>query len=217
LPTSQGDEGKRGITKRILRHRPSPATVIALAALVVAAAGVAYAAIPDSTGTIHACYQKRSGDLRVVESADDCRSRERALAWNQQGPAGAAVVARMKGGPFTFTDLSTQEIPLEGASWTQQAGEYQEVVGQIDVDFGCGREFGPGIRVFLDGTLREESLSSQGQGVFSASYAPVHDFRLALFEPDESTQHTLAIEVDGRCHLGGTTIKSIKVNVLGFR
>ena len=129
--------------KRIPHVKASPATVIALVALVVAVAGVAYATIPDSTGTIHACYQKRSGDLRVVRSADDCRSSERALSWNQQGPAGAAVVARMRGGPFTFTDFSTREIPLSGATWTQQAGEYQEVVGQVDIDFGCGSEYGP--------------------------------------------------------------------------
>ena len=203
--------------KRIPHVKASPATVIALVALVVAVAGVAYATIPDSTGTIHACYQKRSGDLRVVRSADDCRSSERALSWNQQGPAGAAVVARMRGGPFTFTDFSTREIPLSGATWTQQAGEYQEVVGQVDIDFGCGSEYGPEILVYLDGTLRQEGLSFANQGRIPANNLPVHDFRLALFEPDATTEHTLSISVNGRCHQGGTTINSIKVNVLGFR
>jgi hypothetical protein len=55
----------------------------------VALGGVAYATIPDSDGTIHGCYQRTNGVLRVVESAGDCRSRERALDWNQQGPTGA--------------------------------------------------------------------------------------------------------------------------------
>jgi hypothetical protein len=73
----------------ILSKKPSPATAIAIAALVVALAGVAVAAIPDSEGVIHGCYQKRSGALRVVESADDCRATERPLTFNQQGPRGA--------------------------------------------------------------------------------------------------------------------------------
>lgn len=69
----------------IRKHRPSPATAIALAALVVALGGAAFAAIPDSSGTIHACYQKNNGDLRVVESSSNCRSNENRLDWNVQG------------------------------------------------------------------------------------------------------------------------------------
>ena len=71
----------------ILRYRPSPATVIALTALAVALGGVAYATIPASNGTIHGCF-KKNGNLRVVDSAADCRNDENALAWNQQGPPG---------------------------------------------------------------------------------------------------------------------------------
>lgn len=73
--------------KWILRKRPAPGTVLGLAALVVAIGGAAFAAIPDSSGTIHGCYDRR-GDLRVVESAADCRRRETAIEWNQQGPPG---------------------------------------------------------------------------------------------------------------------------------
>jgi hypothetical protein len=79
----------------MLRYRPSPATAIALAALAVALGGVAYATIPDSNGTIHGCYQKNGGSLRVVESSSDCRSSEQALDWNQQGPPGEASGARV--------------------------------------------------------------------------------------------------------------------------
>jgi hypothetical protein len=70
---------------RIPFSKPSPGTVIALVALVVAVGGVAVAAIPDSNGTIHACYQKGNGSLRVVESAADCRGSENALQWSQNG------------------------------------------------------------------------------------------------------------------------------------
>ena len=74
--------------KGILRHRPSPGTAIGLVALIVALGGVAYATIPDSSGTIHGCFNNVNGNLRVVESASDCRNNETAIDWNQQGPPG---------------------------------------------------------------------------------------------------------------------------------
>jgi hypothetical protein len=69
-------------------HRPSPGTIFGLAALVVALGGAAIAAIPDSRGIIHACYHEANGKVRIVESSAECRKQERALDWNQQGPAG---------------------------------------------------------------------------------------------------------------------------------
>jgi hypothetical protein len=70
----------------------SAAAAIAVAAT---AGGIAYAAIPDSGGTIHGCYTK-DGTLRVIDPAasQSCDpKREAALDWNvqgQQGPAGPA-------------------------------------------------------------------------------------------------------------------------------
>jgi hypothetical protein len=72
----------------IRKHRPSPVTAIALAALGVALGGAAWAAIPDSNGTIHACFQKTNGNLRVVTSSAECRAIEKPLSWNQLGPPG---------------------------------------------------------------------------------------------------------------------------------
>lgn len=70
-------------------RRPSPGTVIALLALVIATGGVTYAAIPDSGGAIHSCYTS-SGALRVIdkETGGVCRSSETALTFNQTGPPG---------------------------------------------------------------------------------------------------------------------------------
>jgi hypothetical protein len=51
--------------------------------------GAAYASIPDSSGVIHGCYQKNSGNLRVVDlSTDTCRPSEVGLDWNMTGPTG---------------------------------------------------------------------------------------------------------------------------------
>jgi hypothetical protein len=73
---------------RIPRYRPSARTTVAVAALVVAAGGIAVAAIPDSSGVIHGCYGKSNGQLRVVDSAGGCKKNETAISWNQRGPAG---------------------------------------------------------------------------------------------------------------------------------
>src|SRR6187401_3061816 len=78
----------RRLRNAIGRHRPSPGTALGLAALIVALGGVAFAAIPDSNGTIHACYQAQNGDLRVVDGSGDCRKSERSLEWNQRGSPG---------------------------------------------------------------------------------------------------------------------------------
>lgn len=64
--------------------------VLAFGAVVVAAAGVAYAAIPSSTGVISGCYNNRTGALRVIdaEAGAMCTTRETPISWNQQGPPG---------------------------------------------------------------------------------------------------------------------------------
>jgi hypothetical protein len=65
--------------------------VVATAALVVALAGVTYAAIPGPDGTVHACYDVR-GALRVIDSDATCDTKngETALNFSQKGPAGPA-------------------------------------------------------------------------------------------------------------------------------
>ena len=87
--------------RRIIgKHRPSPALFVASLALILAMAGVGVAAIPDSGGTIHACYAKNppllglvgpaQGDLRVIDNAKGqaCASSETPLDISQHGPAG---------------------------------------------------------------------------------------------------------------------------------
>jgi len=65
---------------------------VAVAAMLVAG-GVAYATIPGSGGTIHGCYAKSGGALRVIDAGvTNCKSTETSLDWNvqgQQGPQGA--------------------------------------------------------------------------------------------------------------------------------
>jgi hypothetical protein len=58
----------------------------------------AWASIPDSGGTIHGCYDKVSGALRVSDrdtgTPKNCTAKELALDWSKGSPAGDAYLAR---------------------------------------------------------------------------------------------------------------------------
>jgi hypothetical protein len=68
--------------RRLLAPRSAPALAVGVLALLAAGGGYALAA---SSGTIHACANKRNGALRV---ASHCKRSEGSLSWNKVGPAG---------------------------------------------------------------------------------------------------------------------------------
>ena len=59
----------------------------ALIAIVIglAAGGIAYASIPDSSGVIHGCYARKDGSLRAIntDAGATCSAKENSLTWNQ--------------------------------------------------------------------------------------------------------------------------------------
>jgi hypothetical protein len=62
-----------------------------VAATIVATLGLvafAQAAIPGADGVINGCYNKTTGNLRVVDSGSPCTNAESALSWNQAGTQG---------------------------------------------------------------------------------------------------------------------------------
>jgi Collagen triple helix repeat (20 copies) len=123
-------------------------TVAAFAILMVAA-GVAYASIPDSTGVIHGCYTTGTGQLRVYDSqsstAKKCSSNERALTWNQQGPQGAQGPQGPQGaqgpqGPQGPQGAAGQD-GKDGVSGYHMAQNFQSVGGSgttVSLDASCG-------------------------------------------------------------------------------
>src|SRR5437899_8578856 len=70
--------------RTIRQYRTYP-NVVATLALLLALGGAAWAAA-GSGATIHACYKKGGGALRI---ASRCKHGETALSWNQIGPRGA--------------------------------------------------------------------------------------------------------------------------------
>jgi hypothetical protein len=124
----------------VRRLRRTPVLACCIVALVMAAGGIAYAAIPDSGGVIHACYLKAAGAqpqgaLRVIDNGQGqvCKTTETALSFNQKGqkgaagatgPAGPKGAAGPKGsaGPAGVNDawwssqLNLLSIPSNGSS-----------------------------------------------------------------------------------------------------
>jgi len=95
-------------------------------ALAILVAGAAYAAIPDSGGTIHGCYLKATGLLRVIDTGKGqaCTRFETAISWNEggvPGPAGPAGPQGPQGAPGAqgpkgdSGDLASL-VELQGAS-----------------------------------------------------------------------------------------------------
>lgn len=60
--------------------------------LLVIGASVVHGAIPDANGTINACYDKQSGQVRIVDPAANlpkgCGPKEIALSWSAAGDDG---------------------------------------------------------------------------------------------------------------------------------
>ena len=73
---------------------------VALGALLLVLGGVAFA-IPDGTGTFHACYADSNGAVRLVnKQPTDCLVDETGTSWNQTaGPAGPIGPAGPTGAP----------------------------------------------------------------------------------------------------------------------
>jgi len=62
--------------------------VVAVAALALGAGGGAWGYASSQSPVLHGCEQKNSGNLRLVDNQDECRSSELPVSWNQQGAQG---------------------------------------------------------------------------------------------------------------------------------
>jgi hypothetical protein len=100
----------------------------------VAGAAVAAGAIPDSGGTIHACYATGNGlllgipyskgDIRAVNQGEACRSYEKPLSWNQNGSLSANVSASHN--DVEYTDL----VNSDATSVSRSGGGYDVTFAQ---------------------------------------------------------------------------------------
>jgi hypothetical protein len=143
-------------------RRPSPALVVATAALVVALGGVTYAAIPSSDGTIHSCYDAR-GSLHVVDDGTTCPSNETALNFSQTGPQGIQGPQGPAGAPgrtrlLNFTRSKAIEVPRKAGN---PVGSFDLPEGKWQITFTGGVRIpsSQAVKIPTDQKLHASSLN----------------------------------------------------------
>lgn len=58
---------------------------------------IAFAGIPGPNGIIYSCYNKVNGQLRIIDSNEQCKNNEAALNFNQTGPQGPQGIQGVQG------------------------------------------------------------------------------------------------------------------------
>lgn len=102
------------------------ATSILAGALVLG--GVAYAAIPDSSGVIHGCRNNLLHTLSVVDSAtSSCPPGTTALNWSQTGPTGPAGPQGPQGDPAPTPTTSTYAVGTDDIVSSGQSGASADI------------------------------------------------------------------------------------------
>jgi hypothetical protein len=84
----------QGLTYVLARRLGRWVIACAVAGL-AAAAGIAYATIPDGGGVFHACVKDESGAVRLIDPGGqgrtgECKQNETGVSWNQTGTTGPA-------------------------------------------------------------------------------------------------------------------------------
>lgn len=114
---------------------------------ILAAAGAAYATIPDGNGVYTACTKNDNGNVRLIDPSasaksdlSHCKDNESEVSWNQQGPAGKNGVSP------TVTPLAAGDSHCSagGAAITDAAGSIAYVCsaqtsGTFASRTGCSR------------------------------------------------------------------------------
>lgn len=141
-----------------------------------------------------------------------------------------AIVAHIRSTAPVMTEAGYTVDPLSGSTWTQHAGEVDELVGQVTVTNPtpfCGASI-PGVVIQLEGKNIGET--AYGEGLAGATeeepiYWPIppQTFStpqaiLPLYAPAKDTARTLTAMVNDSCTSGGHfTIASIAIDVIGVR
>src|SRR3954447_16427829 len=154
---------------------------LATAAALAAGTAVGVAAIPDTAGTIHACFDPNgtpAGVVRVIDSpTQTCAANETALDWNQRGepgppgpagPQGPAGVSGLSGDPGTTTPSTTTNDTF--STPTQAGGPSADMFLKLDGIPGESNDTDH--KREIDVTSVALALGRGGDGTGSAGAAP---------------------------------------------
>jgi hypothetical protein len=217
------------------------ATAVAAVAVTIAIGSIAFAAIPGADGVIRGCYQTANGNLRVVDSASDCRASEQSISWNQKGErgrrgrpgppgppgppgaGGASIVARFGSDEDVVLDQLVEEIPLATNTWRQEPASLQHLFGEIDIAFpeGCeprdpGRpSVGTGITVDGAGGLGP-SLHFDPASLPTSATRQLVDGRPFFLPEGSPVEHSIRLVAGDNCDGEHATITAVRFYVVEF-
>ncbi|HEX5015119.1 MAG TPA: hypothetical protein VFV72_13290 [Candidatus Limnocylindrales bacterium] len=143
------------------------------AALAAVVAGVASAAIPSATGTINACYDKQTGQARIVDPETNvpkkCGQKEAPVSWNVQGqpgpagPAGPAGPSGVSGIVLVSGDSPVNSIG-DKTKWVFCPAGKRVIGGGADVfgpEAGGYTEMPEGVALVQNGPMGEYGWSAR--------------------------------------------------------
>ncbi len=225
------------------RRGPSTATVIALAALIVALGGTAVAA---SRYIITSTSQIKPSVLREIREG---RPRAKAAALAKEGVHAVRARARLAAPIVSQTSVApVPPVSLTGGTWAQGSEEVNRLIGIVVVTPPRRTECGPGggnmafVNLYVDNEV--VGVAEEGTDPVTGSPEPqvvrVHWLTGAnlngqeivnselfsdglIFATGAKATHMLSVESRDRCGEGGTasgghfTIDSVTVDVLGFK
>jgi hypothetical protein len=186
-----------------LRSRALSYLTVALLATLAAGGGVALAASGGST--IHACSAKQTGALRLAKK---CKTSERSVSWNTQGPRGARGRPGPKGrrgltGPTAAFTASDGGAPPASASVSVfSSGVMLPTAGKLFITATTSAQIacGPGVcgeyyELFIDGN----PLPAGGVQTLSAPASSTIPFVMTVTGVSGSLTpgaHTIALKRD---------------------
>jgi hypothetical protein len=140
------------------------------------------------------------------------------------------------------TEPASVADPLSNATWKQGPEELDQLLGQIDVTIPSRVEGEPNcstlgggtagtarISVLLDGAsigavaAHKVEPSHGSRVVYSIEWTGVPGEAKWLFEPGSAVSHTLSVEAQDNCGIGGGfatarfTVNSVSIDVVGVR
>jgi Lamin Tail Domain len=167
--------------------------------LLAAAAGMAFARIPDADGTIHGCRNVSTGALRVIGSRAHCRDNERRLDWNVQGTAGPAG-PQGEPGPVlaSFEELAGLGCTL-GANQGSIEIAYEPASGEATVRCVVPAPPGPPIRINEFSTGVEGALTDEFVELFNpgTEAADLSGYKLVYRSATGTSDVSLVTVADG--------------------
>ena len=133
------------------------------------------------------------------------------------GSSGTVQVRAMSTGTVAAPHGATTAVPLSNASWTQDSGELDLVVGSVTLvtPASCTGSIGNALVISVDGAATTFALAPTTP---ASSTVTVPVLVAGVMEPTASTAHTVTASLVNSCTKSGEdfTVQGVKLDVVKF-